>query len=179
MKENNVLNRGYAWLITAGNFFQSLILLVFRLYWGWQFFITGKGKLLDHEKIAGFFSSLHIPFPSVNAWFIGGLECFGGLLLIAGLCARPVGLLLTISMTVAYLTVADDRAKVLNIFHNPDKFLTADPFFFWLTAFLVFAFGPGLISVDALLKKFVFNNRLPENAVGTSNRSLVKDKVKA
>jgi putative oxidoreductase len=144
----------YQNIITVGNFFQSIFLLVFRLYWGWQFFTTGKGKLLDHPNIAEFFSSLHIPFPDINAWFVGGLECFGGLLLMIGFCSRPIALLLTIAMTVAYLSVPEDRAKVLNIFHDPDQFLSADPFFFLLTSVLIFCFGPGLISIDALLGKF-------------------------
>jgi len=56
-------------------------------------------------------------------------------------------------MLVAYLAVAEDRAKLLNIFSNPDPFLTADPFFFMLTALLVFCFGPGAISIDGLIAK--------------------------
>lgn len=147
----------YEWFISGGNLLQPVVLLIFRLYWGWQFFVTGKGKLLDHESVAGFFSTLHIPAPSLNAWFVGGLECSGGLLLLVGVCSRPIAFLLAVSMTVAYLTVPDDRAKVLNIFQNPDAFLSADPFFFLLAAILVLAFGPGVFSIDALLKKVYLN----------------------
>jgi uncharacterized membrane protein YphA (DoxX/SURF4 family) len=45
---------------------------------------------------------------------------------------------------------------VINIFHDNAPFLQADPFFFLLTAVIVLVFGPGVISVDWLLKKFVF-----------------------
>jgi putative oxidoreductase len=52
-------------------------------------------------------------------------------------------------MTVAYVTA--DFEAVSSIFSDPDKFLKADPFPFLLTALIVFAFGPGRFSVDALL----------------------------
>ena len=86
----------------------------------------------------------------MNAYFIGSLECFGGLLLIIGLASRPLALLIVISMTVAYVTA--DFEAVSSIFSDPDKFVKADPFPFLLTALIVFAFGAGRFSVDALLK---------------------------
>jgi putative oxidoreductase len=133
------------------NLIQSLFLLTFRLYWGWQFFVNGKGKLINHVDVTSFFASLHIPAPALNAWLVGGAECFGGLLLMAGLFSRSAGLVLSIVMTTAYLAVSDDRAKLLNLFSDPAPFLNADPFFFLLTAVLVFAFGSGAISIDSVL----------------------------
>lgn len=147
---------GYERLIFGGNLLQTLLLLVIRLTWGWQFFVTGKGKLLNHGDIAEFFSSLSIPFPDFSAWLVGGLECFGGLLLLIGLFSRPISLLLSVTMTVAYMAVADDRAKVLNMFHDPDPFFQADPFLFLLASVLVLAFGPGPLSADGLLAKLFF-----------------------
>lgn len=136
---------------------QPLFLLVFRLTWGWKFFVSGKGKLINHADIVDFFKNdLHIPFPDLNAWFIGGLELVGGILLAFGFASRPIGFLLTCSMTVAYISVDADRAKLLGVFQNPDPFLAADPFFFLLAAVIVLSFGPGMFSVDYLLKKFVF-----------------------
>ncbi len=149
----NITSRPYRLLIALGNVLQPGILLAFRLNWGWQFFQTGQGKLINHERTTEFFSSLHIPLPGLNAWFVGGLECFGGLLLFFGLATRPTALLLFLNMTVAYLSVPDDRAKLFNVFSDPAPFLGADPFFFLLTALLLLAFGPGLISIDALISK--------------------------
>jgi len=146
----------YQCFVFGGNLLQPLVLLAFRLYWGWQFFITGKGKLLNHPDIAQYFASLNIPLPDLNAWFIGGLECVGGLLLLIGLASRPTAFLLTCSMTAAYFLDPEERAKVFNISNSPDDFLQADPFFFWLTAILVLSFGPGLLSADRFLGKFVF-----------------------
>jgi putative oxidoreductase len=144
-------------LIGIANWLQSILLLIFRLTWGWQFFTTGQGKLQNHAKVVEFFTSLNIPFPDLNAWFVGGVETVGGVLLLAGLASRPVGLILTINMIVAYLSVDDDRAKVFNVLKEPDKFLQADPFFFLLTAALVLAFGAGIFSVDAILARTVFS----------------------
>jgi putative oxidoreductase len=91
--------------------------------------------------VTEFFASLGIPLPTLNAYFIGSLECFGSLLLIIGLASRPLSLLIVISMAVAYLTA--DFEAVSNIFSNPDKFVKADPFPFLLTALIVLVFGPG------------------------------------
>jgi putative oxidoreductase len=62
--------------------FGNVVLLVLRLVWGWQFLTTGLGKLQNHERVTGFFTSLGIPAPGLNAWFIGGLELVGGALLL-------------------------------------------------------------------------------------------------
>lgn len=143
---------GNRFLNRFGELLQPIILLIFRIHWGWAYFVTGKGKLLNHPDIVEFFTNLGIPFPDFNAWFVGGVECFGGLLLLIGLFSRPVAFVLTVNMIVAYLSVPYDRAKVFGIFQDAEPFLTADPFFFLLAAVLIFAFGPGLISLDALIQ---------------------------
>src|ERR1700752_950111 len=152
-KPTNLLRRGYELLIASGSALQSPFLLVLRLYFFWQFFLTGKGKLSNIGKVTEFFASLGIPLPTLNAYFIGSLECFGSLLLIIGLASRPLSLLIVISMTVAYLTA--DFEAVLNIFSDPDKFVKADPFPFLLTALIILVFGLGLFSIDALMKQIL------------------------
>jgi len=160
----SLLAKLYTWLAVGGNFLQPVILLVFRLTWGWQYFVDGKGKLMHHERVAEFFGTLGIPLPDLNAWFVAGLECVGGLLLILGLGSRLIGLLLAGNMTVAYLAVEDDRAKVFNVFNDLDAFTQADPFFYLLVAVLVLAFGPGIFSADHLLYRFVFEKKLGKPA---------------
>jgi len=160
------LVKGYNLLIRGGDFLQPLVLLFFRVAWGIEFFISGKGKLKNHADIVDFFKELKIPFPDLNAWFVGGLEMVGGILLIIGLASRPIGMLLAINMTVAYLAVDSDRALVFNMLKSQkdfDAFVAAAPFMFWLTALVVLAFGSGAISVDKLLAKTVFN-RKPDTA---------------
>jgi putative oxidoreductase len=50
---------------------------------------------------------------------------------------------------VAYWTA--DRDALNAIVSDPDKFVTAAPFLFLLAGLIVLAFGPGKLSLDALL----------------------------
>jgi putative oxidoreductase len=144
----------YQWIIRfTAAWLQSVFLLIIRLYWGWQFFLTGKGKLGDIPKVTGFFHSLGIPFPTLNAYLAGSTECFGGLLLLLGLGCRVTTVPLIFTMIVAYITASPDAVK--NIFSKPDDFVTADPFLFMLAAVIVFLFGPGLLSLDGLIGHYL------------------------
>ena len=146
-----VLTSGYRLLACAASYLQSPLLLAIRLYWGWQFFQTGKGKLMNLDRITEFFQSLHIPMPKLNACLAGGTECFGGLLLLLGLGSRLVSLPLIFTMIIAYVTADLDKVKA--IFSDPDKFVTAAPFLFMFAAVIVLAFGPGKFSLDWLIGK--------------------------
>ncbi len=125
-----------------------------RLYWGWQFFETGKGKLMNLDRTASFFQSLNIPMPHLNATLAGCTECFGGLCLLLGLGARVLTVPLIFTMIIAYVTAETDALHA--IFSDPDKFVTATPFEFMLTAVIVLVFGPGKFSADWVLAKTVF-----------------------
>lgn len=130
---------------------QSPFLLIIRLYWGWQFFLTGKGKLMNLDRTAGFFASLNIPMPKLNAILAGSTECFGGLLLLLGLGSRIFTIPLIFTMIIAYVTA--DPEKIKGIFSNPDAFVTANPFLFMLAAIIVLIFGPGIFSLDAVIAR--------------------------
>jgi putative oxidoreductase len=141
----------YRFLFSGSTTLQSAFLLLLRLYFFWQLFLTGKGKLLNIGKISEYFASLGIPLPTLNAYFIGSLETFGSLLLIVGYASRPVSLLIAISMIVAYVTA--DFDAISSIFSDSDKFVKADPFPFLLVALIVFVFGPGEFSLERLTTK--------------------------
>lgn len=132
----------------AGKLCSPLLLFV-RLYWGWQFAQSGWGRLHNSANAINFFTSLNIPFPTFNVYFVSGLEFVGGILLILGLLSRPIALLLACDMLVAYLTA--DHDALVSIFSNPGKFYGADPFTFLAASILIFAFGPGKFSLDALI----------------------------
>ncbi len=138
-------------LTSVGNFLQCFVLLAVRLFWGWGFAQTGWGKLTHLDRTAGFFASIDIPLPKLNAILAGGTECLGGILLMLGLASRLVTVPLMFVMVIAYLTA--DMEAVQAIFSDPDKFLAASPFLFLLASVIVFAFGPGKLSLDALLKR--------------------------
>jgi putative oxidoreductase len=138
-------------LSALGGWLQPALLLVIRGWWGWSFFLTGKGKLLHLGRTTEFFASLAIPAPKLNAIMAGSTECVGGLLLLAGLFSRAISVPLIFTMLVAYGTA--DREAALALFGDPDKFTGAAPFLFLLASVIVFAFGPGRLSVDALVFK--------------------------
>jgi putative oxidoreductase len=133
----------------VGDALQSFLLLAIRLYWGWSFFSTGKGKLLHLDRITTYFASLHLPAPKLNAILAGSTECFGGLLLLVGLASRMVCVPLIFTMLVAYATA--EREALTSLFSEPDKFTGAAPFLFLFAAVIVFVFGPGRFSLDALI----------------------------
>lgn len=136
---------------------QPLLLLGVRLYWGWQFFLTGQGKLMNIDRTAEFFAGIGIPLPLFNAYAAGTVECVGGLLLAAGVLSRLTTIPLITTMLVAYGTAHRDVVETL--FSNPDGFVTAAPFLFLLASLIVLIFGPGPLSVDGLLARSVLGDR--------------------
>jgi len=142
----------YALFLKVANSLQSPLLLAIRLYWGWQFWQSGWGKLSDISKTVEYFASLGIPAPSLNAHFVAVLEAGGGILLILGLASRLIAFPLTIDMIVAYITA--DREALGSIFSEPEKFYNASPFTFFLASLIILIFGPGLFSLDTLIRRY-------------------------
>jgi len=135
----------------AASLLQSPMLLVVRLYWGFQFAQTGWGKLHNLAKITSFFASLNIPFPGFNAPFVSTLEFVGGILLMIGLFSRPISLLLACNMLVAYWTA--DRDALTSFISDPGKFYVADPYTFLFASLMILVFGAGFFAVDTYIAK--------------------------
>ncbi len=145
------LGAAYARASSLLNLAQSPLLLAIRLFWGWQFVVTGWGKLHHLDRVAEFFGSLGLPTPHATATFIGLLEFVGGILFALGLGSRLISLTLFVNMTVAYWTA--DRDALLGILSSPDKFYGADPFTFWFAALLILVLGPGSFALDRIFAK--------------------------
>lgn len=128
---------------------ESPFLLLVRVYWGWQFAQTGWGKLHHLSHVTHFFTTLHIPAPGPTAAFVSALEFVGGILLIAGLATRLIGLLLAIDMIVAYLTT--DLSALGSIISNPDAFYSDAAYTFLFASLIALVFGAGRFSVDYLI----------------------------
>lgn len=143
----------YRLLVSWLNRLQSPFLLLLRIYFFWQLFQTGQGKLTNLEKVSDYFASLGIPLPGVSATITGLFETFGSLLLIVGLASRLTAIPITVVMIVAYLT--GDFEAVTKFFSDPDKFVKADPFPFLFTALIILVFGPGTFSLDALIARLM------------------------
>ena len=138
---------------------QTGFLLAVRLYWGFQFAQDGYGKLTHLSRVAEFFASLNMPAPSATALFVALVEFAGGILLAVGIGSRLVSLVLFVNMTVAYLSVPDDRVNFSHILSNPSDFYSATPYTYWFAALLILVFGPGKIALDTLVRCGVEKSR--------------------
>jgi putative oxidoreductase len=130
---------------------QSPLLLLVRLYWGWQFAQSGWGRLHHIDNATAFFSTLHVPAPGPTVVIISVLELVGGVLLILGLGSRITGLLLAGDMFGAYLL--SDRDALGAVFSDPGKFYNADPYTFLFASLLILIFGPGKFSLDYWIRR--------------------------
>ncbi len=143
----------YARFVSLAGAGQDPLLLLIRLYWGWQFAQTGWGKLNHLDRVTQFFTSLGLPAPGLTALFVALVEFAGGILFALGLGSRAVSLVLFINMTVAYWTA--DREAFTSFFSAPEKFYAADPYTFWFAALLILILGPGFISLDKLAGRWL------------------------
>jgi putative oxidoreductase len=157
---------------------QPVLLFLLRLCFGYGFFKAGLGKLENIENTAEYFAGLGIPLPTLNAYLSGATECFGGLLLLLGAGSRVVTIPLVFTMLVAYATQHRDELRPLwtlgdNGSYNPAAFFKAAPFPYLLTALFVLFFGPGVFSIDALVKWFLDRqaNSVGANPVSDGARS--------
>ena len=144
------IDRIYGLFLRAANSLQSPFLLAIRLYWGWQFWQTGWGKLTNISRPIEYFTSLGIPAPAFTAHFIGLLEAGGGILLMLGLASRLIALPLVVDMIMAY--VIADRDALHAIFSKQDDFYKADPFTFLFASLIILIFGPGWLSLDTIIR---------------------------
>lgn len=157
----------YRLAMTRGfDYLRSPLLLIGRLYIGWQLFLTGRGKLGNLEQFTGYLTSLHVPMPELNARFVASLECFGGLLLLAGLAARLIAIPLVINFIVAY--AAGDHEAFVNAFNNPDAFIAATPFLYLVVSLVILGFGPGFFSLDTLIARVKTGKSEPELVPATT-----------
>ncbi|MFI5182949.1 MAG: DoxX family protein [Vicinamibacteria bacterium] len=129
--------------------------LLSRLALGYEFFLTGRGKLEHIDNFTKMLTDLGVPFPALNAAFVARVEYYGAILLILGLLTRFGALGLLSTMVVALLTA--DRVEFIQ---SLDPAAEKGPMDFasfvnlllllWLTLF-----GPGLVSLDALLARWL------------------------
>lgn len=130
---------------------QHPLLLLIRLYWGYDFIQTGLGKLNNIERTTEFFASLNIPFPQMNAVMAGTTEALCGILLLIGFGSRYCTLPLIVILSIAFAT--DDREALVNIFSDTESFVAATPFQHLLASLIVLVFGAGALSVDGILRR--------------------------
>ena len=149
----NKLVNAYDAVASALNRLQSPLLLAIRLYWGYQFVQDGWGKLTHLDKVTEFFTSLNLPAPHMAALSVALIEFGGGLFFALGIASRLTSLVLFVNMTMAYLSVPDDRVNFSHLFSKPEDFYGASPYTYWFAALLILILGPGFFALDTLLQR--------------------------
>ena len=124
---------------------QSLALLLARLTIAYGFYTPAMKKWSDIQSVAGWFDSMGIPFPTLNAYLAASTELVGVVLLTLGLFTRLISVPLMIIMLVAIFTV-----------HISHGFSAGDngfeiPLYYMLFLALFASFGAGKMSLDHLL----------------------------
>ena len=124
---------------------QSLSLLFARLAVAYGFYEPAMQKWSDITAVASWFSSIGIPFATLNAYMAASIELLGVVLLVLGLFVRLISVPLMIVMLVAIVTV-----------HLGHGFSAGDngfeiPLYYMLFLALFASYGAGKISLDHLL----------------------------
>jgi putative oxidoreductase len=145
----------YMYFVSIGNNLQSLFLLWMRLTWGHQFALTGSGKLAHIDNTIQFFTSLHLAYPTFEAYLVAFIELIGGTLLVVGFCSRIAGVVLVFTMIMALSSPAHVSIfREFQFLFEPSLLVKQTPYPFLITSLLVFIFGPGRVSIDAWIKRW-------------------------
>ena len=151
-----------AQLVKAGtsSYLQSFVLLVIRLAWGLEMYVSGHAHLQNVPQMAKRFHDWGVPAPTFNVYVSGYTEMVGGLLLMFGLGSRLISIPLVFNFIVAILTAS--KEKVHTLITTPGHVdawtdIVDDAAFpFLAAALVVVAFGPGKVSIDYLLQRTLF-----------------------
>jgi putative oxidoreductase len=130
--------------------------LLTRITVGYAFTLTGWGKLHHLDDFVGFLTDLGVPFPALNAPFVAGVEFVGGVLLVIGLLTRLSALALAGSMAVA-LVSGNEFSRFLASWNPATEWgpLDISPWVFLVFLSWLVIQGPGRLSLDALLAKWL------------------------
>lgn len=176
----NIVVRGYSTLTRTADYLQSAVLLLCRLAWGWEMYLSGHSHLFLHFKATvDNFISWNIPMPTANVYISGITEMVGGILLMLGLATRLISIPLVGNFVVAILTAGADSVKQFLVggqILKPDAYgpgrlpglqaiIDDTAFPFMMISLLLLAFGPGKASIDYLIKRFVFPKRHAEKVL--------------
>jgi putative oxidoreductase len=127
--------------------------LATRVVLGRSFYQTGLGKWTHFDNTVVFFTELGILLPEANAAVVATLELVGGCALVVGLLTRPFAAALATTMGVALLTA--DKERFLGSWSGDGDIglLDIPAFVYLLFCAWLALYGPGALSLDALLKR--------------------------
>ena len=123
--------------------------LMLRIFWGYFWLETGLAKLQNLDGFSARFMHWGIPFPTFSAALSGATDLIGGTLLILGLFTRLATIPMIINMVVAILVV------VIKNVSGFDEFVELDEFVYILIFFWLLVAGPGKVSLDTLVNRWL------------------------
>ena len=136
-------------LLTRCHKFAWLGPLLMRIFFGYFWLETGWTKLQGIEGFTARFVQWGIPFPAFSAQVSAWTELIGGALIMVGLFTRLTALPMIINMAVAIVLV------VLPEVHSFNEFIELNEFLYTLIFFWLLVAGPGQVSLDALIKRWL------------------------
>lgn len=127
------------------NKLQSVSLLLIRLILAYGFYEPAMNKWKDIGAVAGWFESMGLPFPTLQAYLAASTELAGVVLLSLGFFTRLISMPLMVVMSVA-----------ITLVHLGNGFSSANngfeiPLYYFLMLFVLLAHGAGKFSVDAFI----------------------------
>ena len=142
-----MLSTLYIKVVGMFNHLQSFSLLLARLTVAYGFYEPAMMKWKDINSVAEWFTTLGIPFPTLNAYMAATTEIVGVILLTLGLFTRIISIPMIIIMIVAIKTV-----HLVHGFSAGNNGFEI-PLYYMVFLLIFVAFGAGKFSVDQLLFK--------------------------
>ncbi|HSX11780.1 MAG TPA: DoxX family protein [Chlamydiales bacterium] len=150
-----ILDAIYGLIVKVGSNLQSLLLLYLRITWGHQLFMTGIADLKNIDPLIAALRNFSFPAPVFHAHEFAIVETVGGILLFFGLMSRLAAIPTFLVMLGILTTMHGAPLSDLRFVTDPLILTIQRPYPFMLTALIVFIFGPGRISIDALIKRWL------------------------
>ena len=158
------------WVTPVTENLQSAALLLVRLILAYTFFSPAMMKWSDMAATAGWFESMGIPLPTLNAYMAASTEMAGVVLLTLGLFSRLISIPLLVTMFVAIATVhgANGYHVISETLQWSDAYVNGEQVAgtvvflqngyenvlnYIAMLLVILSFGPGKISIDAIIKK--------------------------
>lgn len=123
--------------------------LAVRVVFGYFWFETGLAKLHTLDGFTARFVDWGVPFAGFSAALSAWTELLGGALIMLGLLTRLTAIPMIINMVVAIALV------VIKNVGGVDEFVELDEVIYILIFFWLLMAGPGKVSVDAWLARWL------------------------
>ena len=162
---NFIVNLLITWPEKLARYFLWMGPLAARIVVGWVFLWSGWGKLHALPKMIENFTEWGIPFPTILTPLVSGVEFIGGLLLLVGLFTRIAAVPLVIVMIVAVISAKWANVDSLETLLGFEE-IAYMSLFGWLAVY-----GPGPVSLDALLQRSYGDTRADADNPVTSSRT--------